>query len=35
MLRYVILEGRGVVEVGVLAIEEVGPGGVVIIRPDV
>jgi mannose-6-phosphate isomerase-like protein (cupin superfamily) len=33
--RYVILAGRGRVEVGTLAPEEVGPGDVVVIPPGV
>jgi len=33
--RYVILEGRGRVEVGELAPQEVGPGDVVLIPPSV
>jgi mannose-6-phosphate isomerase-like protein (cupin superfamily) len=33
--RYVILEGKGRVEVGNLAPEEVGPGDVVVIPPGV
>lgn len=33
--RYVILEGRGRVEVGSLAPQEVGPGDVVVIPPGV
>lgn len=33
--RYVILEGRGLVEVGELAPQEVGPGDVVLIPPSV
>jgi mannose-6-phosphate isomerase-like protein (cupin superfamily) len=33
--RYVILEGRGLVEVGELPAQEVGPGDVVLIPPSV
>jgi mannose-6-phosphate isomerase-like protein (cupin superfamily) len=32
--RYVILEGKGCVEVGALAPHEVGPGDVVVIPPS-
>ena len=32
--RYVILEGKGLVEVGTLAPQEVGPGDVVLIPPS-
>jgi mannose-6-phosphate isomerase-like protein (cupin superfamily) len=32
--RYVILEGKGLVEVGTLAAQEVGPGDVVLIPPS-
>lgn len=32
--RYIVLEGRGRVEVGEAATEEVGPGDVVLIPPD-